>query len=393
MSATLGAIFDFDPFDAATIDDPFPSYRILRDEFPVYRNAERDFWAVSRADDVYDLLRDWQTCSSSKGMDLDETGLIVGAGNFLNLDPPDHDTLRKVVRSSFSARRIAALEPVIRRKATELIDRFVEAGHSDLVPELTAPLPIAMVSEILGVPESDQEATGELIRTVLQRRFGEPGIPAEALSAAAQLADYFEGFAADRRSRPQEDGLSEIVRAEYRGAPMTHDMILGLSLMLFGAGSETVSNFMSNALAVLARHPEARAELFAEPAGIPTAVEELLRFESPVQNLVRTSMRPMTLHGQDVPSDARLLLLLGSANRDERRYKDADRLDLRRPPKRHVAFGDGIHFCLGGPLARLEAKVILEVLGDRIPHYEIAGPVTRIAKVNSRGLERLPVVF
>jgi len=154
-----------------------------------------------------------------------------------------------------------------------------------------------------------------------------------------------------------------------------------------------VSNFVSNALVVLANHPDARAELFAEPQGIAMAIEELLRFESPVQNIVRTTTRSLEIHGGEVPADSRMLLLLGSANRDERRYDDPDRLDLKRRPKRHFAFGEGIHFCLGAPLARLEARMIFSVLGERIPEYEIVGPVVRVAKVNSRGVESLPVRF
>lgn len=393
MSSITPVAFEFDPYDPATIENPFPSYETLRDEFPVYRNAGRDFWAISRAEDVYDLIRDWERCSSAAGMDLDETGMIFGRGNFLNLDPPDHNVLRKAVRASFSARRIAELEPVVRSRVNHLVDQFAEQGQADFTRDLAAPLPLSMVSEILGVPAGDQDFTGVLIHRVLHRRPGDPSIPREARAAAAELGAYFEELADERRREPREDALSEIVHAEFEGQPMEQEMVLGISLTLYAAGSETVSNFVSNALALLAEAPDVRAELFGDDEGMPTAIEELLRFESPVQNLMRTTTTAISLHGREIPANARLLLLLGSANRDYRKYEDAERLDLKRPPKRHIAFGEGIHFCLGAPLARLQARVVFEVLAQRLPDFEIAGPVVRVAKVNSRGVESLPVAF
>jgi cytochrome P450 len=385
--------FEFDPFEPKTIEDPFPSYRVLRDDLPVYRNESRDFWAISRAEDVYNLMRDWAVCSSRKGMDLDETGLAFGPGNFLNLDPPDHDTLRKMVRDSFSARKINALEPFVRSAVTELLDRVIDNGGADLTRDLASPLPLTLVSQILGVPTSDQERAGALIHTVLHREAGSSEIPLESWSALTELAGYFESLAADRRRQPEEDALTAIVQGDFNGQPISPEMILGITLTLYAAGSETVSNFVSNALTLLGRYPDARAELFADIAAVPTALEELLRFESPVQNLVRTTMQPISLHGIDIPEDARLLLLLGAANRDERKFEDADHLNLRRSPKRHIAFGEGIHFCLGAPLARLQARVVLEEVAQRIPEYVISGPITRVAKVNARGVESLPVTF
>jgi cytochrome P450 len=394
-SRTVVREFEFDPFDPETIEDPFPKYRVLRDELPVYYNRRRDIWAISRADDVHSLMRNWETCSSSKGMDLDDTGLMFGPGNFLNMDPPDHDTLRKLVRPSFTARRIKELEPVARRKVTLLIDRFAGEGHADFARDLSSQLPVAMISELLGVPRSDQDSAGALVHTIMRRRAGDAEIPPESRAANTELADYFEHLAAERRQRPAEDLLTDIVHAEFDGQRMPAEMVLGLSLLLYGAGSETVSNFTSNALVVLARHPEARAELFAEPAGIPVAIEELLRFESPVQNLARSTKKAITLHDQEIPADSRLALLLGSANRDEREWgPQADKLDLKRPLKRrHVAFGEGIHFCLGAPLARLQGRIVLEEIAQRLPKYEINGTVKRVMKVNSRGFESLPVTF
>ncbi|HEX7290424.1 MAG TPA: cytochrome P450 [Conexibacter sp.] len=385
--------FEFDPYAPSVIADPFPAYRVLREEHPVYRSERRDFWALSRAADVYEAMRDWPTFSSSKGMDLDETGSMFGPGNFLNMDPPAHDQLRKVVRGSFSARRIGALEPMVRARVAELFDGFAGRETVDLAAELAAPLPLWMISELLGVPHADREQMGARIHAVLHREAGDPEIPPSAHRAHAELRPYFAALAAERRRDPREDALTEMVTARLDDAPLSDEVILALCLTLFAAGSETVSNFVSNSLLVLAEHPDERAALFAEPAGIPTAIEELLRYESPVQNLVRTTMEPVVLHGVELPADSRMLLLLGSANRDERRVEGPDRLDLTREPRRHLAFGEGVHFCLGAPLARLQSRVVLEEIARRAPRYAVAGPVARVAKVNSRGLESLPVAL
>lgn len=386
--------FEFDPFDAHTIEDPYPSYRVLRDLIPVYHNRRRGIWAISRAEDVFALMRDWKACTSSLGMDLDDTGLMFGAGNFLNVDPPEHDILRKITRNSFSPRRISALEPVIRRKVIGLMERFLHRGQADIATELTHPLPFSIVSSILGVPESDHERTGQLVYTILHRRPGETELPPEALAASAELAEYIEQLSAERRRNPREDALTDVVNGQIDGHPLSQEMVLGMSLVLYIAGSEPVSNFISTSLNVLAQHPDARADFFANTESMmPTAVEELLRFESPLQNMARTTTRPIVLHGTEIPAGARLALLLGSANRDERRFEDADRLDLRRPAQRNIAFGEGVHFCLGAPLARLQGKVVLEEVAARMPEYAVGGPLVRLGKVNSRGFDRMPITF
>jgi cytochrome P450 len=386
--------FEFDPFDAATIADPYPSYRILRDSFPVYHNPRRDLWAIARAEDVNALMRDWQRCTSSLGMDLDGTGMMYPEGNFLNYDPPDHDVLRKVVREPFAARRILSLEPMIRRTVTELIDGFIDAGHADIARELTKPLPFTTVSAILGVPESDTPATVALIEAMLHREPGQQEPPPAAFAATAQLAQYVAALAAARRAAPQDDAMTQIAHGEVDGRPLTDQEILGLTITCYVAGSEPVSNFITTSLDVLARHPDARAELFADfDALAPTAIEELLRFESPLQNMARTTTQPIELHDTEIPQGARLALLLGSANRDDRRWEDADRLDLRRPAKRHIAFGEGVHYCLGAPLARLQGRIALQEIARRLPEYAITGPVVRLGKVNSRGMESLPIAF
>ena len=394
MSAHPPLAFAFDPFDAATIADPYPSYQILRDAFPVYHNPDRDLWAISRAQDVSTLMRDWQRCTSSLGMDLDGTGMMYPTGNFLNYDPPEHDVLRKVVRDAFSARRISALEPMIRETVTGLIDRFIDDGQVDIARELTAPLPFTTVSRILGVPESDHDHTVALIRAMLHREPGDEAPPPDAIAATAELSQYIEHLAQRRRAEPREDGMTDIVTGEINGRPLTAAEVLGVSITCYVAGSEPVSNFATTALDVLARHPEARAELFGdlEPM-LPGAIEELLRFESPLQNMARTTTEPIELHGVEIPAGARLAMLLGSANRDERRWENADRLDLHRPPKRHIAFGEGVHFCIGAPLARLQGRIVLEEIARRMPEYEVTGPVVRLGKVNSRGMESMPISF
>ena len=388
--------FAFDPFDAATIADPYPSYRTLRDAFPVYHNPHRDLWAISRAEDVNALMRDWERCTSSLGMDLDGTGMMYPQGNFLNYDPPTHDVLRKVVREPFAARRVLALEPMVRATVTELIDGFIDAGHADIARELTKPLPFRTVSAILGVPAADTPRTVALIDTMLHREPGHEEPPPAAFAATAELSQYVAWLARERRDAPREDAMTQIAHGELDGRPLTDTAILGLTITCYVAGSEPVSNFITTSLDVLARHPDARAELFAAAASaeIPaTAIEELLRFESPLQNMARTTTVPIALHGTEIPAGARLALLLGSANRDPRRWEDADVLDLHRPARRHIAFGEGVHYCLGAPLARLQGRVALEEIARRLPGYAITGPVVRLGKVNSRGMESLPIAF
>jgi cytochrome P450 len=382
--------FVFDPFAVAVQDDPYPYYRGLRDRFPLYRNAERDFVAVSRSADITAVMRDWATYSNVGGIDLDDTGRLIGAGNFLESDPPAHDVLRKIVRDSFRAQTVVRLEEFVRAKVAALLDPLVAAPRVNITRELTSALPIHVISHIVGVPPADHDLVLGLLHRAATRRGGVVEIPADSLVAHSALRRYFDELVDERRMRPRDDVVSRVCRAEVDGRPLERDVAVGVCMLLFGAGGETVANFMSSAIYWLAIHAGQRALIAgADARTLQAAVEELIRFDAPVQNTVRTTTAAAELHGEAIGAGERVLLLHGSANRDERRWDEPDRLDVTRRPARNASFGEGIHFCLGAPLARLEARMVLERLLAVAPAYELVGDPVRIRKVNSRGFETL----
>jgi cytochrome P450 len=385
--------FEFDPFSQAAFADPFPLYEVLRDERPLYHNERRGFWALSRFEDVQSAARDKDALSNSHGVDLDATGKTqFGEGDFLETDPPEHDQLRDIVRRRFTPKAIAALEAFARANVERFLEQLAERDTVDLADEFAWRLPIALISELLGLPVEDARRLQHLFRGSMQRDLGTPEIPPSALEAADELREYFAASIAERRAHPRDDLLSQMANAEIEGVPLG-DKAVGMAFLLFAAASDTTASLLSNALFLLARHPEQRAALIADPTVIPQAIEEILRYESPIQNMKRLALRDIELHGDVVPAGDTVLLLFGSANRDERRFPEADRLDITREIARHLGFGEGLHFCLGAPLARLEAKIALELFLPAFPSYDLAGPIERVKKQNIRGLAKLPVTL
>ncbi|MBF6604998.1 MAG: cytochrome P450 [Chloroflexi bacterium] len=376
------------------VDDPYPVYRRLRDEAPLHHDEDRGIWAFSRFEDVQRAARDWQTFSRSEGNDHDDTyQLFQPAGDLAALDPPEHTRMRGALRGAFSPSAIKArFEPAVRLTARRLIDRFADRGAADLARELARPLPAEMVCTWLGFPDDDHPELLDWFGHMLERVPGQRTLPASALEARDRLRAYIEEVAADRRATPRDDLLSVLVQAQANGT-ISRDEVLGCCVLLFMAGITTTSGLISNSLFHLNRFPDQRELLRLEPERITAAIEELARFDAPIQTVLRTATRDVESFGAVIPAGAHVSLIWASANRDERRWRDPDRLDITRAPERHVSFGEGIHHCIGAPLARLEARIALEELFARIPTYAVSGPIRRVTTPTDRALESLPVEF
>jgi cytochrome P450 len=378
----------------AQLDDPYPVYRKLRDEAPLYHHESREVWAFSRFDDVQRVARDWATYSSRDGNDYDDGyQLFAPAGDLAGVDPPVHTRLRRVLHSAFNPNEIRArFEPEVRKRAIALIDRFADAGRADFARDLARPLPGQIICSWLGFPDEDHPQLLEWFGGMLDRVRGERALPRSALSARDHLRSYIADAAADRRVAPRDDLLGLLVKAEQDGL-ISNDEIFGSSILLFMAGITTTAGLISNSLFHLDQYHDQRELIRREPERIPVAVEELLRFDAPIQTLIRTATSDVEAYGVVIPAGSHVGLIWAAANRDERRWPDPDRLDVTRAPERNLAFGEGIHHCIGAPLARLEARVAFEELFKRIPRYAVGGPVERISTPTDRAFERLPVEF
>jgi cytochrome P450 len=386
---------DWDPL--VSLDDPYPAYRRLRDEAPCYHHADRDLWVLTRFDDVVAAAKDWETFSSSAGgtgNDVDDTyQLFLPAGDLPAADPPLHSRLRGALRLAFSPSALRVrFEPAVRAKVHELIDGFIDAGRADFAFDFARPLPATTMFTWFGFPEDDHEELLAWFNDMLQRTSGERALPPVAIAARDRLRLYIQDTARERRRAPGNDLMTFLVDAVAAGQ-LSDDELLGSSLLLFVAGITTTSGLISNSLLHLGRDPDQRAIVVRDAAAIPAAIEELLRYDSPIQMLIRTATRAVEVGASVIPSGATVVLVWASANRDERRWDAPDILDLTRQPTRHVAFGEGIHHCLGAPLARLEARIAFEELFRRIPDYEVSGPIVRVKTPTDRALERLPVTF
>jgi cytochrome P450 len=404
--ATLSPVREYDPYSAAFKADPWSVYRWLRDEHPVYRSEKWGFCALSRFDDVRAAARDHATYLSFEGIDIDDTAKDMSAPGFLpDIDNPRHDQLRRIVQRTFLPRAIAKLEDDVRRVVDGLVDRFVDAGSADLAQDLSWPIPYAVFFDVMGLPESGSDRE-DLIRWshgLKDREDDDPRLTPVAWDALHRTKDYLAEALTERRRNPRADLLSTLVTAaveDHEGTPYAPAVIdrdseiVGLAFVLFMAGVESTSALLSTAFHQLARHPDQRRALVADPSRIPAAVEEALRYEAPLQVVGRTTTREVELHGTTVPAGQRMFLLYGSANRDERQYDDPDRFDVFREQKRHMSFSEGLHGCLGAPLARLEARVALEVALTRLGDYEVSGPTKLYRSTpNMRVLDALPVSF
>lgn len=392
MTPSVGvpSVERYDPFGGMLLADPYPVYAALRAEAPVHFSERYGFWALTRYEDVRAAQRDWETFSTRDGVDIDGTGAQYGPGDFLEEDPPRHDVLRAILREHFVPKRLRAeLTEPIRAEVRRLLVDLRQRGSVDLARHLAWPLPVAVGSMLLGIPSADRDLLLGLQSRLAQRTPGTRDLPADACEAAAALRSHFGDLIESRRAQPEADVITSIATAKPEGRPIGNDAI-GMLFLLFVASMETTASSIGNALTLLAHHHDQRRWLGANPAGAEQAVEEVLRFEAPVQVTKRVTTRDVRIHDVDIPRGGEVFLVLASANRDERRYDRAAVFDIRREPLRHLAFGDGIHHCLGAPLARLELRIVLEELLGSGLSYELDGQPNRLSSHFIRGFSELP---
>jgi len=383
----------YDPYAYEIHDDPYPTYARLRDEAPAYYDPRLDFWALSRFHDVWDAIQDWERYSSAEGVSL-ERGSGTRPPMIIAMDPPRQQKLRRLVSRAFTPRRVAELEPTIRALTRKHLEPLLARGACDFIQDFAAKLPMDAISTMMGVPESDQDQLREWADTLLHREEGKSEIPQAGLEASGRLARYFAEDLARRRARPGDDLVSALLDTEVDGERLSDAEIIGFCFLLVIAGNETTTKMLGNAMTLLARHPDQRAWLVANPAGIAGAVEEVVRYDNSTQMLARVLTRDVTLHDVTMPAGKKVLLLIGSANRDERAIERPDQFDVRRRESAHLAFGHGIHVCLGASLARLEGRVALEEVLPRMPGYAIdTAGLVRVHSPNVRGYAHVPLRF
>jgi cytochrome P450 len=389
----------YDPYDFEIDADPYPTWRRLREEAPLYFNEKYEFYALSRFDDVERGLLDWETYSSAEGsvLEIIKAGVQMPPGMFIFEDPPDHNLHRGVLSRVFTPRRMAAIESKIRAFAARSLDPLVDQGGFDFIADLGAPIPMRTIGMLLGIPEEDQEALRYRFDQGMKLHEGvmpDIGTPMGA-GGDTDYARYIDW----RAEHPSDDLMTELLTAEFTDLhgtvrTLTRSEVLGYVGLLAGAGNETTMRLIGWAGKLLAEHPEQRKELAEDPDLIPNAIEELLRYEPPSPVQARTVTHDVEHHGRVVPAGSVMLLLNASANRDERQFSEPDRFDIHRTIRRHLSFGYGLHFCLGAFLARLEARVALEEVLKRFPTWEVdAESAVRAQTSTVRGWERLPVIM
>jgi cytochrome P450 len=383
----------YDPYNVNIDADPYPVYRRLREEAPLYYNEQHDFYALSRFDDVDRALSDPKTYISGRGdvLEVIKSGIDIPPGTVIFEDPPVHSTHRRLLSGVFTPRKVTALEPKIREFCARCLDPLVGAGRFDFVADIGAQVPMRTISMLLGIPEQDQESFRDRVDSDLRTEAGQP------METSINTGEMFGAYIDWRAEHPSDDIMTDLLQAEFEDETgtrrrLTRDEILVYLAVVSGAGNETTSRLIGWAGKVLADHPDQRRELAADPALIPAAIEELLRYEPPGTHIARYVARDVEWYGQRVPEGSAILLLVASANRDDRRYRDGDRFDIHREFSLSLTFGRGIHYCLGAALARLEGRIALEEILRRFPEWDVDTAAARLAPTSTvRGWESLPV--
>ncbi len=396
MSIAASDVY-YDPYDFEIDTDPYPIWRRLREEAPLYYNEKYDFYALSRYDDVDDAFSDWKTYSSAKGtlLEMIKADASIPPGLFIFEDPPAHDQHRSLLSRVFTPRRILEIEPKVREFCARSLDPLVGTGRFDFIANLAAEMPMRTIGMLLGIPEADQVAIREGIDEGLRL---EDGVMPEARNAdgeavGMEFAEYIDW----RREHPSDDLMTDLLNAEFTDEhgelrTLRREEVLGYVGLLAAAGNETTGRLIVWTGKVLADHPDQRQELVENPELIPNAIEELLRFEPPSPVNSRYVTRDVELYGLTVPQGSAMVLLNASANRDDRKFPDGDRFDIHREMGRHLTFGYGLHFCLGTHLARMEGRLALEEVLKRFPTWEVDWDHAVQARTTTvRGWESLPV--
>jgi cytochrome P450 len=387
----------YDPYDVEIDVDPYPTYRRLREEAPLYYNERLDFWALSRFADVEAALKDSARLSSAKGdiLEVVKADPVMPPGVFINEDPPEHTMHRALVSRAFTPGRMKRLEDQIRAFCAACLDPLVGDERFDFVLDLGAQMPVKAIGMLLGIPEADQPAVRDAAVRKLRNKPGQPlAVTKEHYFSGKAYAEYVRW----RSENPSDDLVTELLNVEFedlsgRRRTLTQEELLTFIAVIAGAGVETTGRLFGWMGKVLAEHPDQRAEVAADRSLVPNTIEELLRYEPPGPHVARYVAQDVEYHGQTVPADSALLLMVASANRDNRRYDDADRFDIHRDVGQSLTFGYGAHYCLGAALARIEGRIALDEVLNRWPEWEVDAAAARRAPTSTvRGWDTLPVV-
>jgi cytochrome P450 len=384
----------YSPYAYEIHEDPYPVYARMRAEAPIYRNEELDFWALSRHEDVLAAFRNLDGFSNAQGVSLEPSAFGPDAHKFMSflaLDPPRHTRMRSLVGKGFTPSKVAQMEDHIRAIALEHLEPALEEGTFDFIADFAGKLPMDVISELVGVPRADRAEVRRLADVVVHREDGVLDVPPAGMEAAMALVAYYQDMVDERRRSRRDDLTSALLDAEIDGDKLTDDEIIAFLFLMVVAGNETTTKLLGNAWYWGWRNPGERSKPFDDADRVTSWIEETLRYDTSSQMLLRVTRIPMELHGQAVPEGSRVLLLVGSANRDESVFPDAEHYDLDRDTSRLVSFGSGRHFCMGAPMARLEARIGLTELVRRVATYEVDPEgIERVHSINVRGLAALP---
>jgi cytochrome P450 len=390
----------YDPYSRQMQEDPFPTYRHFLEHEPCHYNPKMDFYALFRFEDVWQATLDWKTYSSSLGPSLENRGQIPGEMfSIIGMDPPRHTRLRNIVSRGFTPRRIAALEPEVRRLAAQYLDALRDEERFDVQQAFSVKLPMDVISVLLGIPEADRDWYRHTVDKGLERdpETGQPGM--ENMSMLVKARELVLGLLAARRKQPKDDLISVIAEAEYTEPDGTRrrlsdDEVAAFTTLLAAAGAETTAKLLGNMIVYLFQHPDQRRYVFEDvKARLPNAIEEVLRYDAPSQFQGRVATADVTVHGVTIPKGARVAFVTGAACRDPREFADPDRLDVTRQADREVYFGYGQHVCIGKSLARLETRVAMEELAARWPDWSVdESGLTRTYQAHVRGFQNIPLM-